>query len=540
MSPRDARTPRELYGDAVDDARALRRAYARLVRVHGPEDDPETFAHVRRLYEQALAELEGRAEAVAPDPTPASPPSADTTVDITVDTLLAEATAENLPQVLTTLRARVAETGEAEALDAAIGIQRALDPAGLPEVYAQAAHHAALQDRMLGQVGGLLAMMPPLAAHPGLDALFEQLATPERRLALVRMRVYALLVRGRAEEALALYRRVEPDLRVLPAEAWAPLFQMVIGGCAWRLDAHELEVARRQLGEAALPLEDAVYEDLEQLLLHVQEARRAASDPQVPDDLRRLPDRMHHQPPSVQLGLLWRLADQVPDLPTALDHLAEHWPGLHAACWQTMHRLASVERYLAAWHRLKVPPTQYTAAVVEPLRQAAALEDDLLDVLQSTKARARRTRNGVVAAAIVTTVVLVVLGLSEALGHGDLLGPLMLSGAGVLVAGELLLARPIDRRAAALQLRLDALSQDTIEPIDAHVRHTGLWPHELAAAASQAGLGALASTFDALVDDPRRLVALAGDEHIRRLAWAEREAARREALERESAGQEAS
>ncbi|MDO9280640.1 MAG: hypothetical protein Q7U06_01960, partial [Pseudomonadota bacterium] len=39
----------------MEDARALKRAYARLIREYGPETHPEVFQHIRRLYEQAGA-----------------------------------------------------------------------------------------------------------------------------------------------------------------------------------------------------------------------------------------------------------------------------------------------------------------------------------------------------------------------------------------------------------------------------------------------------------------------------------------------------
>jgi hypothetical protein len=55
--------PAELFGaDALTDARALRRAYARLIKQHSPEGDPVGFAHVHARFEavkarQAAAEV---------------------------------------------------------------------------------------------------------------------------------------------------------------------------------------------------------------------------------------------------------------------------------------------------------------------------------------------------------------------------------------------------------------------------------------------------------------------------------------------------
>ena len=51
-----AREPRDLFGDAVEDARALRRAYAQLAKRFRADDDAEAFQHLRQLYERARAE----------------------------------------------------------------------------------------------------------------------------------------------------------------------------------------------------------------------------------------------------------------------------------------------------------------------------------------------------------------------------------------------------------------------------------------------------------------------------------------------------
>ena len=46
---------RAVFGDAIGDPRALKRAYAALVKRFGPESDPEAFEALRRLYEAACA-----------------------------------------------------------------------------------------------------------------------------------------------------------------------------------------------------------------------------------------------------------------------------------------------------------------------------------------------------------------------------------------------------------------------------------------------------------------------------------------------------
>lgn len=57
-NPLEATTPEALFGaEALADARQLKRVYARLIRVHTPEQAPEVFAHIRCLYEQAQSSL---------------------------------------------------------------------------------------------------------------------------------------------------------------------------------------------------------------------------------------------------------------------------------------------------------------------------------------------------------------------------------------------------------------------------------------------------------------------------------------------------
>ena len=66
--PLSATTPLALFGaDALSDARALKRAYARLIRRFKPEVAPAAFAHIRRVYEEAKAALDAGVSLIAAD-----------------------------------------------------------------------------------------------------------------------------------------------------------------------------------------------------------------------------------------------------------------------------------------------------------------------------------------------------------------------------------------------------------------------------------------------------------------------------------------
>lgn len=64
-------TPDALFGEAAADPRALKRAYARLVRQHRPDESPAVFAHVHHLYTWAQQRLEAAQDEV--DDAPADP-----------------------------------------------------------------------------------------------------------------------------------------------------------------------------------------------------------------------------------------------------------------------------------------------------------------------------------------------------------------------------------------------------------------------------------------------------------------------------------
>src|SRR5579863_5725496 len=68
--------PWDLLGiEPTDDVRAIKRAYARLLQVHRPDEDQEAFERLRQAYERALASVPTRERPALPtlDLTPPGP-----------------------------------------------------------------------------------------------------------------------------------------------------------------------------------------------------------------------------------------------------------------------------------------------------------------------------------------------------------------------------------------------------------------------------------------------------------------------------------
>jgi hypothetical protein len=69
-------SPSELFGSALESRRALRKAYAKLIRQYGPERDPECFRRIRDAYEVLSSHFDApRADGSSPQgaaPVPAS------------------------------------------------------------------------------------------------------------------------------------------------------------------------------------------------------------------------------------------------------------------------------------------------------------------------------------------------------------------------------------------------------------------------------------------------------------------------------------
>jgi len=185
-----ATAPVDLFGDAVGDRRALRRAYARLAKRYRPDDDPEAFQHLRGLYEQAQQRSEpfaapappaAAAPAAPAAPAPDGPPPAPTATAAPRPLRQASRAEMAHPEFL----ARVARAipvppwgGDQEDLQALLDVLDSvppdipLDPDGLGQ----------LEDRLLDGLAGHAALADPDVP----DALVAVAGCTGDRLALLR------------------------------------------------------------------------------------------------------------------------------------------------------------------------------------------------------------------------------------------------------------------------------------------------------------------------------------------------------------------
>ncbi len=89
--------PTDLFGDA--DGRALKRAYARLIRRFGPDHEPEAFEHIRALYEMAKSGPPVEDPAAAEVPRFEPPETSAPTAESALSALYSALDDEDWPQV---------------------------------------------------------------------------------------------------------------------------------------------------------------------------------------------------------------------------------------------------------------------------------------------------------------------------------------------------------------------------------------------------------------------------------------------------------
>lgn len=495
MKPLEARTPAELFGEAAEDPTQLKRAYARLIRAHGPESDPEAFEHIRRLYEQAQAEL----KAPKPAPEREEPPGASW-----ADALLAGAREDKLDELADRLLARALQTGDPESLSAALGIDRCRDLARFPDRLLAAAANPALQPRVVGHVVHLFSFAAALVDHPAWDALNETLVEPRARLYLLMSRARVLCQKGRRAEAWGLFRAREAWLRSLPEAEWLPAAIELLSRCAWVVPEAEARAWASRLGEVVPEDLEAACARTEALLIRVLSARQEVGADR--DPLATLPERLHDEHPAVAIAVLLEILHRPGAMEALQRRLAER-PAWTCAFWAEVQRLTETEESLWRWQASGKPPIAplpWLAARVQAWREEQVSGGEEAERLEKRVKRMRSALMLTVAFSLVPILSLVSFQSSD-LELGLTMGAWMLGYFAAILLFERFIGRPTLARARALREE----SADA-SPLLRLARDLGLWLPELAAQAPAE------TAMDSLLLDLPATLSAVGDEHIRR------------------------
>jgi len=351
MNPLDHTTPEALFGaDALADSRALRKAYARLIRRFDPETSPEVFAHIRRLYEAARRrDVQGPApEVVVPAAAPEAPP---------VDDWREALHAGGLEAGLTALEARVRGQKDPEAarlLTAVLaGRGVAQVRAGLVRIWPELTpgHRKSL----------LLAafeLRPGLAGPAQWDPTFDDTLAPS---ALALLRLEALSEAGLARAAGEVFTDSWDDLRTGPLSTRRAALALVGRSEAlYWLPATLVHALRVHVGSVAAELDDATAEYLLRRLIQVQSLHGARLDRQVPDALVEVLWAAREASPQHAALFLQdvRAAYASAGVSELADHLMRHHPAVLRMVDELVERASG--RSAWAWHwsqQSRPPPT---------------------------------------------------------------------------------------------------------------------------------------------------------------------------------------
>ena len=347
--------PRKLFGEAaLGDLRALKRAYARLVKTHGPETDPAGFHHVHSRYEAVRARIEAGPEAPVEAAVPAVPVRAPEEWARWLQGGEEPPTIEQLRQELAhaaagDTAAPVVELAAEAALDPRQTRARLLAALGRPELVPQA----------FGLCRMAFALDPTL-----LDEDWHVLGAEVRRLApgppFDIARMDALLAQGRVVDAWKAWTEAGPGLlATLPDVAPGRLYEL-FKRAAWRLKPEQVAVERRRFHEVDVQMPDDLREALDQLAVIVLAVREAAADPAVPPPIvaavRRILGADGILSDAGILSVIRDLGDARPALVAELERIDRRHPAVGTVFARQLGRISG--RY--AWMADRARPVSGT------------------------------------------------------------------------------------------------------------------------------------------------------------------------------------
>ncbi len=373
--------PRKLFGEAaLGDLRALKRAYARLVKTHGPETDPAGFHHVHSRYEAVRARIEAGPEAPVEAAVPAVPVRAPEEWARWLQGGEEPPTIEQLRQELAhaaagDTAAPVVELAAEAALDPRQTRARLLAALGRPELVPQA----------FGLCRMAFALDPTLLDEDGhvLGAEVRRLA-PGPPFDIARMD--ALLAQGRVVDAWKAWTEAGPGLlATLPDVAPGRLYEL-FKRAAWRLKPEQVAVERRRFHEVDVQMPDDLREALDQLAVIVLAVREAEADPAVPPPIvaavRRILGADGILSDAGILSVIRDLGDARPALVEELERIDRRHPAVGTVFARQLGRISG--RY--AWMADRARPVSGT------VRDAVVALADELDAAKAASEALPRSR----------------------------------------------------------------------------------------------------------------------------------------------------
>lgn len=527
----------------MDDARALKRAYAALIRTYGPETHPEVFQHIRRLYEQAGVEREARAEVAAARAVRASPSAESAAGEsaaasavaaaaaaaaaraIAMDTCVAELDAADLAGGIEVLDARWRDGGDRDALMVAIALLEASDPGRVVSRLLECVREEPGVRRLVGRMAVAIAgRRPAVVESPDWRALIDACGGAGADTQLERVTIEALHVLGQPVAAWRAWEAIQAEVRRRDVEEWARGTTLLLGAAGQSLPEDVLDAWIERFGSAELDLTDRVSDSLCRLACDGIAFGRAAADPTVPPALlRTLRDAIEAKEGESMLILRTLGAD--PTWARQIDALAPRHPGIVSVALRFVAMLTRRDVALQAWRAHGKPPplgvalpaADTTAVLDEGLRESEAIVDAARRAASANHQVVARKASWLVGAGFV----LFLLALAGFDVHALLgLGLLVLSGLCVWRALHVSLLGGATRGLAAeLAAAEDAARVAAEERMHAAVfevcRTSGLWLHELAGV--HADKRRFHRVFDELLADPLSDLRVIGDAHVRRV-----------------------
>ena len=349
----------ELFGEeTLTDRKALRRAYARLVKLHPPDGDAEAFQRVRDAFEAAKEALEN------PD---AAAPDASDVLDALVDGL----TPEQLDADLRRIEA-LAHHARGAALTALFLVQ-ATRPAEVLEWITELRQRGLPDDAMLTLLTAVLELRPTLGTAPLCGALALTL-TGAHAATLNGHRARAGVRQDDPQPGFELWRSHELTLRTFDPPTWVHVADAILFFAAERTPDDILDGIERAIEDVGLDVDEQAHRDLVIGLRQARTLMTLVEDPDIPD---ALPDALRRGQRTSAPGMFSALRQAGEDLTTygdgSLSDGVQRFALVHPAAYEMLRdleaRLTGGRQFHQQWADAGEPPYVPDETVADLLSQ---------------------------------------------------------------------------------------------------------------------------------------------------------------------------